>query len=58
MVSMPAAVRGTGARQARSVTQDLASLHQAVSPTGPSIDLDSNAGNADARDHEFTAYRD
>jgi methyl-accepting chemotaxis protein len=37
---------------------DLTSLQRAVKFTGPKIDLESNSGDADSQDREFTAYRD
>lgn len=40
----------------RSASAALAQLHQAVGP-GASIDLDSNLGNADSRDMEFSQYQ-
>jgi len=38
-------------------TADLARLQQAVKSAGPKIELESNNGDADARDREFTAYQ-
>ena len=38
-------------------TADLARLHHAVKSAGPSIELGSNTGDADARDREFAAYQ-
>jgi methyl-accepting chemotaxis protein len=37
---------------------DLTSLQRAVKFTGPKIDLESNSGDADSQDREFTTYRD
>jgi methyl-accepting chemotaxis protein len=39
-------------------TADLANMQRAVKSTGPKIELGSNTGNADSRDHEFAAYQD
>ena len=41
-----------------SHSADLASLNRAVKPAGPAIDLASHNGSADARDREFSAWRD
>ncbi len=41
-----------------SATTSLANMDRAVRSAGPSIDLDSNTGDADSRDREFTSYRD
>jgi methyl-accepting chemotaxis protein len=37
---------------------DLGNLSRAARSSGPSIELDSETGSADARDREFTAYQD
>jgi hypothetical protein len=37
-------------------TLGLANMHRAV--TGPGIELDSNTGDVDSRDRDFTAYQD
>jgi methyl-accepting chemotaxis protein len=41
-----------------SSSPGLANMDRAVRSAGPSIDLDSNTGDADSRDREFTSYRD
>jgi methyl-accepting chemotaxis protein len=47
---------GSRSADSRSTTIALSKLHRAVETGGPSIDLDSNNGSADARDRDFTTY--
>jgi len=42
----------------RPVSTGLANMHHAVKAAGPDIDLGSNTGNPDSRDHEFAPYHD
>ena len=49
---------GKRAVSLRGASSSLANMQRAVKPAGPSIELDSNTGNADARDQEFAAYRE
>jgi methyl-accepting chemotaxis protein len=42
----------------RQATADLANIQRVVRSAGPSIELGSNTGDADARDREFTAYQE
>jgi methyl-accepting chemotaxis protein len=42
----------------QSASASLSNMDRAVRSAGPSIDLDSNTGDADSRDREFTSYRD
>jgi methyl-accepting chemotaxis protein len=39
-------------------SSDLANMRRAVKSSGPSIQLGSNTGNADARDRDFAPYKD
>jgi methyl-accepting chemotaxis protein len=45
-------------RPAKSTSTSLVKMDQAVRFSGPSIELGSNAGEADARDHDFVAFQD
>jgi methyl-accepting chemotaxis protein len=45
-------------RPAKSTSTSLVKMDQAVRFAGPSIELGSNAGEADARDHDFVAFQD
>jgi len=57
--TFPASAKRPAARRATNshVTADLARLRHAVKSAGPSIELGSNTGDADARDKEFSAYQ-
>jgi methyl-accepting chemotaxis protein len=50
-----AARKKTGALR---TSADLGNMHRAIKSSGISIDLDSNAGDRDARDQEFAPYKD
>src|SRR5262249_45695293 len=44
-------------RRPKSVSTALANLNRAAAKSGASIELSANAGVADSRDHDFTAYK-
>jgi len=55
----PARKKQPLARTSKPATStSLVKMDRAVRHAGPSIDLGSNAGEADARDHEFVAFQD
>ncbi len=53
----PARTSSTRKKTAARPAADLTRLNHAVKPAGPKIELGSNTGDADARDHEFAAWQ-